>query len=255
MAMIEGVLFDLSGVLYIDDAALPGALDAIQKLNKANIPIRYLTNTTRSPRKVILKKLGNMGFIISSDNLFTAPIATHGYLSAHKLSPFLLVYPDLEQDFVELINDEPNAVVLGDAAQSFSYDNMNAAFRLLMEGAPLIAMGKNQYFREADKLSLDMGPYVVALEYAANTEAIIIGKPSKTFFDTAVSSLGCQRENVVMIGDDVKSDVIGGLESGLQGILVRTGKYQVGDEDQLHGKALCVDDVSAAVDWILTQTH
>jgi HAD superfamily hydrolase (TIGR01458 family) len=253
--MIDAVLFDLSGVLYIGDAALPGALDSIEKLNKSGIPMRFVTNTTRSPRKVILNKLENMGFDISGDDLFTAPIATHTYLRSNNLSPFLLVHPDLEQDFADLVSDEPNAVVLGDAAQGFSYDNMNEAFRLLMEGAPLIAMGKNQYFREADGLSLDMGPFVVALEFAANTESIIIGKPAQAFFETAVSSLGCQTENVVMIGDDVKSDVIGGLESGLQGILVRTGKYQSGDEDQLQGRGVCVEDISAAVNWILTQLN
>lgn len=253
--MIEAVLFDLSGVLYIDDAVLPGALESIGKLNKTGIPTRYVTNTTRSPRKAILRKLENMGFNISGDDLFTAPIATYTYLSANNLSPFLLVHPDLEQDFADLVSGKPNAVVLGDAAQGFSYDNLNKAFRLLMEGAPLIAMGKNQYFREANELSLDMGPFVAALEFAANIEAIITGKPAKAFFDTAVSSLGCQSKNVVVIGDDVKSDVIGGLESGLQGILVKTGKYQPGDEDQLQGQGLCVEDISAAVDWILTQIN
>lgn len=253
--MIKAVLFDLSGVLYIGDAALPGALESIEKLNKSGIPMRFVTNTTRSPRKAILNKLTNMGFNISDDDLFTAPIATHAYLKSKNLSPFLLIHPDLEQDFTDLLSDEPNAVVIGDAAQGFSYDNMNEAFRVLMEGAPLIAMGKNQYFREADGLSLDMGPFVAALEFAANTESIIIGKPAKAFFDTAVSSLGCQPQDVVMIGDDVKSDVIGGLESGLQGILVKTGKYQSGDEEQLQGQGLCFEDVSAAVDWILTQIN
>ena len=253
--MIKAVLFDLSGVLYVGDAALPGALESIDKLNKSGIPMRFVTNTTRSPRKAILNKLTSMGFNISGDDLFTAPIATHAYLKSNNLSPFLLVHPNLEQDFADLLSDEPNAVVIGDAAQGFSYDNMNEAFRVLMEGAPLIAMGKNQYFREADGLSLDMGPFVAALEFATNTESIIIGKPAKTFFDTAVSSLGCQPKNVVMIGDDVKSDVIGGLESGLQGILVKTGKYQSGDKEQLQGQGLCVEDVSAAVDWILTQIN
>jgi len=251
--MIDAVLFDLSGVLYIDDAALSGALDSIERLNKAGIPMRYVTNTTRSPRKAILKKLENMGLNISGDDLFTAPIATHTYLSSNNLSPFLLVYPDLEQDFADLINGEPNAVVLGDAAQGFSYDNMNKVFRLLMEGAPLIAMGKNQYFREADELSLDVGPFVVALEFAANTESIIIGKPAKAFFDTVVSSLGCQAENVVMIGDDVKSDVIGAMEAGLQGILVKTGKYRSGDEAQLQERGLCLENISAVADYILEQ--
>ncbi len=251
--MIEAVLFDLSGVLYIDDQALPGALDSIQRLNRSNIPIRYLTNTTRSPRKAVLSKLKKMGFNIAEDDLFTAPVATHAYLRVNNLSPCLLVYPNLKQDFADLIGNTPNAVVVGDAAQEFSYDNMNTAFRILMRGAPLIAMGKNKYFREADGLSLDMGPFVAALEFAANTEAIVIGKPAPTFFEAAVDSLACPADNIVMVGDDVTSDVIGGLDAGLQGILVRTGKYQAGDEAQLQGRGLCVNDINETVDWILSQ--
>ena len=253
--MIEAVLFDLSGVLYIDDVALPGALESIEKLYKSDMPIRYVTNTTRTSRKSILKKLEDMGFNIPAEDLFTAPIATHTYLSINNLSPYLLVHPNLEQDFADLISDEPNAVVLGDAAQAFSYDNMNDAFRLLIEGAPLIAMGKNQYFREDGELSLDMGPFVAALEYAANTEAVVIGKPSKTFFETAANGLDCRLENVVMVGDDIKSDVIGSLDSGLQGVLVKTGKYQAKDELQLQGRGICVENISAAADWILSQIN
>jgi HAD superfamily hydrolase (TIGR01458 family) len=249
--MVKAVLFDLSGVLYTGKEALPGALDAIERLMDAGVPMRYVTNTTRSPRHAILAKLTAMGFQINESDLFTAPIATHEYLSSHKLSPHLLVHPDLEQDFADLPDKEPNAVLLGDAGEAFTYENMNKAFRLLMEGAPLLAMGKNQYFKEADGFSLDAGPYVVALEFAANTEAMVIGKPARAFFNVVVSSLGCLAEDVVMVGDDVKSDVIGGLDAGLQGILVKTGKYRNGDEGQLHGRGLCVEDVSAVADYIL----
>ncbi len=249
--MIKAALFDLSGVLYTGEEALPGALDAIERLENVSLPMRYLTNTTRSPRHVILSRLAAMGFRIDKNDLFTAPIATHEYLSSNKLSPFLLVHPDLKQDFSDLLDDKPNAVVLGDAAEAFTYENMNLAFRLLMEGVPLIAMGKNLYFKEADGFSLDMGPYVNALEFAANTEAIVIGKPAKAFFNGAVSSLGCLAHDVVMVGDDVGSDVIGGLEAGLQGILVKTGKYRSGDEDQLQGRGLCLEDISAVADYIL----
>lgn len=249
--MIKGVLLDLSGVLYTGDEVLQGALTSIERLDNEIVPVRYLTNTTRSPRSAILKKLSRMGFDIDEGDLFTAPVATYNYLSAKNLSPFLLVHPDLEPEFSGLIRDRKDAVVVGDAADGFSYAHMNSAFRLLMEGATLLAMGNNRYFREADGLSLDIGPYVAALEYAADTKAIILGKPAPGFFHAAVESIGCSPGQTVMVGDDVKSDVIGALEAGLQGILVRTGKYRQGDEDQLEGKGLCLDNISAVTDWIL----
>ncbi len=251
--MIEAVLFDLSGVLYTGTEPIPGAVESIQKLNKAGLPIRYITNTTRSPRGKILKRLQSMGFAIHEDQLLTAPVAARHYLIEKGLSPFLLIHPDLKVEFADLESNNSNAVLVGDAGSAFTYEHMNQAFRLLVEGVPLIAMGKNRYFREQDGLSLDAGPFVVALEYAAETEAILIGKPSPEFFRAALESIHAKAENTIMVGDDVEADVIGALDAGLQGILVRTGKYRSGDEKKIEGRAVCLDDINTVVEWILDQ--
>lgn len=91
-------------------------------------------------------------------------------------------------------------------------------------------MGMNRYFREKDGLSLDADPFIVALEYATDVKSIVIGKPGKEFFRTALLSVNCKANNAVMIGDDIEADVIGALDAGLQGILVKTKKYKPGDE-------------------------
>jgi len=173
------------------------------------------------------------------------------YLEKKRLSPYLLVHPDLETEFSGLISAEPNAVLVGDAAHAFTYENMNAAFRLLLEGAPLLAMGVNRYFLEVDKFILDAGPFVAALEYATGTQATVLGKPSREFYREAVASLGCDPGETVMVGDDVEADVIGAIEAGLEALLVRTGKYRAGDEQKLAGKAACVADIGEAVERIL----
>jgi len=162
------------------------------------------------------------------------------------------VHPDLLPEFEEFSTAEPNAVVLGDAGGALTYDGLNRAFRLLMEGGPLIAMGRNRYFREGGGLSLDAGPFAAALEYAAGIHAEVVGKPAAEFFHAAVRDLGCSPAQVVMIGDDVHDDVCGAIDAGLQGILVRTGKYRPGDEKQLKAPdATTVDDLAAAVEKIL----
>ena len=255
MSSIKAVLFDLSGVLYEGDTALPGAITAIERLSQTGIPIRFVTNTTRSTREDILHRLQKMGFSIHTDQLFTAPTAVHDYLSKSALSPYLVVHPALATEFADLAAGNLPAVVIGDAADAFTYDHLNTAFRLLMQGAPLLAMGKNRYFKESDGLSLDMGPFVVSLEFAAGVEAVIIGKPSREFFAAAVDSTGCQMSEVVMIGDDVMADVVGALDAGLQAVLVRTGKYRNGDEKQLQGRGHCVADISAAVTLIMEGLH
>ena len=110
-------------------------------------------------------------------------------------------------------------------------------------------------FREAGRLSLDVGPFVAALEYAAGVEAIVVGKPAPAFFHAAVADLGLPPGEVLMIGDDVEADVLGAIAAGLQGVLVRTGKFEPADERRLTGgPGRCVPDILAAVKAIKTVT-
>ncbi|OOG24132.1 hydrolase [Thioalkalivibrio denitrificans] len=251
MTTIRGVLLDLSGVLYVGDQALPGALDAVVRLQGSGMPVRYITNTTRSPRRAIHEKLVRMGFSIPEAEIFTAPGAVRAVLEREKLTPLLIIHPGLEPEFADLPAGEPDAVVLGDAGDSFTYERLNRAFRLLMEGAPLLAMGNNRYFREADGLSLDIGPFLRALEYAAGMQGTVLGKPSADFFQAAVSDMGLEPAEVLMVGDDVEADVEGALDAGLQACLVRTGKYRPSDEGRIEaGRSRVVDDLSAVVDGL-----
>ena len=250
--MISGVLLDLSGVLYVGGKALPGAHDALQKLTAVGLPVKFVTNTTRSTRDMILSQLAAMRFDVAADDLFTASQAALTYLDQQKLNPSLLVHPNLIAEFSTVSPGAENAVLIGDAADNFTYQNLNSAFRLVLEGAPLLAMGYNRYFKQADGFSLDCGPFVAALEFAADTKATILGKPSSTFFHSALAEFDCPVDEVIMVGDDVEADVCGALAAGLQGLLVRTGKYRAVDEPMLdRSDAQVVDDIGAAVEWIL----
>lgn len=252
MTEIKGVLLDLSGVLYVGDQPLPGALEALARLQNSDLRVAYVTNTTRQTRGRIRAKLESMGFDVPEAAIFTAPGAVRARLERDGLTPLLLIHPGLEPEFADLVGPEPDVVVLGDAGDAFTYQALNRAFRVLMGGAPLIAMGNNRYFQEPDGLSLDIGPFLAALEYASETKGLVLGKPSPEFFHAAVAAVGCRPEETVMIGDDAVADVEGALNAGLQGILVRTGKYRAGDEDRIGtpGAGLA-DDLSDAVDRLL----
>ena len=182
MNNVSALLLDLSGVLYVGQQTLPGAVQAIQQLRKCGVPMRFITNTTRSTRHSIYQKLKAMGFDIQQEQIFTAPMALKAYLDQHHLRPYLLIHPDLHPEFTEYTQNHPNVVVLGDAAEYFTYERLNEAFRHLDAGAEFLAMGDNRYFREDDGMSLDIGPFVHALEYACGKQAKILGKPSQTFF-------------------------------------------------------------------------
>ena len=110
--------------------------------------------------------------------------------------------------------------------RSFDYEVLNRAFRHLMAGADLVALQKNRYWRREDGLSLDVGPFVAALEYASGRQAHVVGKPAPEFFRGILADAGVEPAAAAMVGDDVETDVGGALDAGLAGILVRTGKYR-----------------------------
>jgi len=251
--MLKGVLLDLGGVVYVAEEALPGAIVSIDRLKSEGLAVRFITNVTRQSRRGLLEKLARMGIRVDADDVFMPAIAARKYLEDRGLSPHLLVHPALEEDFNNLPKCKGEAVVIGDAEDGFTYRSLNCAFRALVGGASFIALAKNRSFRDADgELSLDSGAFVAALEYASGRAAVILGKPSRDFFQAAVDSLGCAPHEAIMVGDDVEFDVAAAIEAGLSGILVRTGKYREGAADDIGpAPTVVADDLSAAVDWIL----
>lgn len=252
---LKGVLIDLAGVLHVGEAALPGAVDALRRLRSAGLPLRFLTNTTRSPRSQILALMQRIGLDVRPEEVLTAALATRRYVQQRGLRPHYLIHPAIVEDMGES-DPNPNVVVLGDAGDDFTYARMNAAFRLLMQGLPLVVMARNKYFREADGLSLDMGAYVVGLEYSAGVTAQVIGKPARAFFETALLDMGVLAQDAVMIGDDVNDDVGAAQNAGVAGVLVRTGKFRPGDDALPHVQpGLVADDFAAAVEVLLQRMH
>jgi HAD superfamily hydrolase (TIGR01458 family) len=226
---VEGLLLDLSGVVYVEDEAVPGAAEALSLFRDEGIPVRLVTNTTMRPGRSILERLKRLGLGADPSELITpATLAANRCAEAGYESVSLVVLDELREDLpgLEERGDSVDAVIVGDLGEGWEYEVLNRAFRQLMDGAALIALQKNRYWETADGLSLDAGPFVAALEYATGREAEVMGKPSPAFFELAVRELGVPAERAAMVGDDVEADVGGAMEAGLAGILVRTGKYR-----------------------------
>lgn len=254
--MYKGVLIDLSGTVHVGDRPVPGAVEAIRLLQERGVPFRFVTNTSRKTRVLLHADLRKMGLAVPEEQIYSAPMAVRRYLAEQRLRPYLLVHPNLVAEFADLPHHDPDAVVIGFAQHAFSYEAVNRAFRLVKEGAPLLATGRSRYFQGADGLELDAGGYVAALEYAADCEAVVLGKPSSRFFLGAVEELGCRPEEAVMVGDDAVTDAGGALAAGLSAVLVQTGKYRPGDEAKtgLPGARLA-RDIGAAVETLLGLTR
>jgi HAD superfamily hydrolase (TIGR01458 family) len=228
---IRGFLIDLDGVIYTGDKPVPRADTAIRLLEENGYSYRFVSNTTRKCRHTIAEMLSRMGLQIPEEDIFTPSVAAAAYLKKTGKRRFrLLVTGDVSRDFPhedpEAAHDSMDCVILGDAGVEITYNNLNTVFRDLMEGAELIALEKDRYWMAPDGLSLSAGPFITALEYATGKKAIIVGKPSKAFFDLALRDMDLCQDQAAMIGDDIQTDIGGAQEAGMRGILVKTGKYR-----------------------------
>ncbi|RWM25860.1 MAG: TIGR01458 family HAD-type hydrolase [Mesorhizobium sp.] len=253
--MIRAVLLDLAGVVYDGDTPIPGAVAAVERLRKAGLPLRFVSNTTRSPRHRIIAQLAALGVELADEELLTPARAAVEWLRRHDRRPHLLVHPKLEAEFSGLEGGNGCAVVVGDAGEAFDYASLNRAFRELVAGADFLALATNRTFKDADgELSLDAGAFVAALEFASGRSPVVLGKPSPDFFLSALADLNCPAADAVMVGDDAESDVAGALGAGLgAALLVRTGKYRPNDETRFDpAPTAVIDDLAVATDWILS---
>lgn len=249
---VRGLLLDVDGTLLEDGRAVEGAAEALEAARAAGLGVRLLTNTSRRPRSAVVTALREAGLETRAEEVLTAPLAAAGWLADEGLRRVALLAPSAtREDFAgfDLLGyagggaasaergefpegaERPDAVVVGDLGEAWSYDLLDAAFRWVLDGSELVAIQRNRYWRAGGTLHLDAGPFVAALEYAAGRPAVLAGKPSELFFRTAARSLGLQPGEVAMIGDDLEADVVGARVAGALGILVRTGKFR--EEDLL----------------------
>jgi HAD superfamily hydrolase (TIGR01458 family) len=225
----RALLVDLDGVLYVEEEPIAGARDAIDRLRSAGIGLRFVTNTTTHSRAETLAKLSRLGFQVQTAELVTpAALAVRHCRERGHRRVALLMGEAVKEDFSELEESvgAVDAVIMGDLGDEYGYAVLNRAFRLVMDGAELVALQKNRFWLTASGLSLDVGPFVAAIEYATGRDAVVVGKPSTAFFELALGDLGAPAQDAAMVGDDLESDVGGALRAGLAGVLVRTGKYR-----------------------------
>jgi phospholysine phosphohistidine inorganic pyrophosphate phosphatase len=233
---MKALLIDLDGVVYVGDEAVPGAGECLSWLERERIPHLFVTNTTSRPRSAIVEKLASMGLDVGGEHILTPPLAAAGWLKEHVSGPVALFVPEATRSEFACPGaaetpESAGAVVVGDYGEHWSFAELNRAFRLLMsEPRPLlIALGMTRYWLARDGLRLDTGAFVAALAQASGTEPIVLGKPAEAFFGAALSKLGAEPDEAVMVGDDIEADVGGAQRCGLRGVLVKTGKFRVSD--------------------------
>jgi len=251
------LLLDLDGTLYVSGAAVPGAPETVAALRRAGIPFRFVTNTTSRPRAGLVERLQGYGFTAVPEEVLTPVTAAARIARARGctvVAPFLPAPAQADLSDLALVGGTsrlpadrtPQAVLVGDLGEQWTYALMQEAFTYVLDGALLIALSRDRYWRRGGVLALDAGPFVAGLEYATSRAAILAGKPSPEFFRAAVASLpaGSAERGLAMIGDDLWSDVRGAQEAGYRGWLVRTGKFR---EDALQESGIVPDRILESI--------
>jgi HAD superfamily hydrolase (TIGR01458 family) len=244
--------------LYTGEHAIDGAVDAIDWCTNNNIPHLFLTNTSSRPRTALVNKLARFGIKSKPDDFITPALAANQWLANNVNGKIALFIPEATRsEFSTFEQCDENAeqgadaVIVGDLGAAWDFYTLNRAFRLLMGNreAKLIALGMTRYWRAEDGLRLDAAPFVKALEHASGRQAIVLGKPSQEFYMSAIAKLGCNADDTIMIGDDIRGDIEAAQAIGIRGVLVRTGKFRASDLEQGITPHAVIDSIAELPAW------
>jgi HAD superfamily hydrolase (TIGR01458 family) len=229
---MAAILLDVDGVLHVSGQPIPGAADAVQRLRESGHRLRFVTNATTRSKAQLAGELQAMGIELEAEEVQTTADAAVEALRGKRVLALVMhaFVGDLEG--VDLVGDNVDAVLIGGADDSpetnlvFSYMNLARAFAELELGADLYCLHRNRWWQTQRGPLLDTGCYVAGLEYAAQTEATVLGKPSPAYFDAALGALDAEASMTWMVGDDIETDIVGARGVGMHGVLVRTGKFR-----------------------------
>jgi HAD superfamily hydrolase (TIGR01458 family) len=229
---MAAILLDVDGVLHVSGEPLPGAADAVRRLRSDGHRLRFVTNTTTRSRAQLAAELRSLGIDVADAEVQVTADAAVRALRGKRV--FALVMQALVGDLegIELVGEGADAVLLGGADETpetnlvFSYMNLARAFSELEMGAELYCLHRNRWWQTKRGPLLDSGAFVAGLEYSAETEAVVLGKPSPAYFAAACEALDADPTMAWMVGDDLEADVAGAQGIGMRTILVRTGKFR-----------------------------
>lgn len=247
---MAAILLDIDGVLHVSGEPIRGATRAVGQLRENGHRLRFVTNNTTQSRASLAEGLRGLGFDLDDDELQTTALAAARELAGRRVLALTMaaVLEDLDQ--VELVGEDAEAVLIGGADETdetsrvFSYMNLARAFHELEAGAELYCLHRNRWWQTSRGPMLDSGCFVAGLEYAAEVEATVLGKPSTAYFAAAIEALDGEPELTWMVGDDIDADIAGAQRFGLRTALVRTGKFR---PDEVERSGVSPDVVLSSV--------
>ena len=228
MAKKKNYLIDMDGVLVTGRSLIPGADAFIERLRTCGLKFLILTNNPIYTPRDLAFRLQNAGLQVESENIFTAALATARFI--HSQKPNAKVYAIGESGLTQALHEvgcvltdiQPDYVVLGEV-NHYNFEQITAAIRLIADGALFIATNPDATGPNEAGIVPATGSLAALIEKATGKSPFFIGKPNPLMMRSALNYLGVHSEDTVMIGDRMDTDIVAGVMSGLETILVLTG--------------------------------
>ncbi|MFC7063984.1 TIGR01457 family HAD-type hydrolase [Halobacillus seohaensis] len=228
MKSYKAYLIDLDGTMYRGKDKVPGASSFVQRLNECSVPYLFVTNNSSTKPIQVANKLNNMDIIASKSQVFTSSMATAKYI--HFLSPgakvFIIgeegLYFALEQEGLEIVNTQADYVVIG-IDRNLSYEKLAEACLQVRNGAKLISTNKDVAIPTERGMLPGNGALTSVVSVSTGVTPTFIGKPEPIIMEQAIQKLGVEKEEVLMVGDNYQTDIMAGIQSGLDTLMVETG--------------------------------
>ena len=251
---IRSWLMDMDGVLVREERAVPGADRFIARLRARAAPFLVLTNNSIYTRRDLAARLRVSGLHVPEESIWTSALATARFLDDQRPGGSAFVVGEaglttaLHEVGYTLTERDPDYVVLGET-RSYSFERITRAIRLIGAGARFIATNPDATGPTDEGPLPATGAVAALISRATGTEPYYVGKPNPLMMRSALNAIDAHSETTAMIGDRMDTDVISGIEAGLETILVLTGLTAPGEIDRYpYRPSRVVDSVADLLD-------
>jgi NagD protein len=234
---IRSWLMDMDGVLVREQDAVPGAPEFIARLTELGIPFLLLTNNSIYTPRDLAARLMRTGLEVPEESIWTSALATAQFLYDQRPGGSAFVIGEsglttaLHQKGYTLTERDPDYVILGET-RTYSFERITQAIRLISAGSRFIATNPDNVGPTPDGPLPATGSVAALVSRATGVDPYYVGKPNPLMMRSALNAIDAHSETTAMIGDRMDTDIVAGIEAGLETILVRTGVTQVGEEDR-----------------------
>jgi len=224
----KGFIIDMDGVIYHGNKLLPGVKEFIQWMHREKKKYLFLTNSSERTPKELKEKLSRLGIEVNKDVFYTSALATAVFLNSQK--PNGSAYIIGEAGLINALYDvgysmnniDPDYVVIGES-RTYTFDSIEKAVNLVVNGAKLIGTNPDLTGPVEGGITPATKALIAPVELATGKNAYFIGKPNPLMMRIALRKLGCSREETVIIGDRMDTDIVAGIESEIDTVLVLSG--------------------------------